>query len=303
MNMVDLPLVTIVTPTYNQADFICETIESVLNQSYPNIEYIVINDGSFDETEEVLAKYNNKCTIIHQENMGQSETLNRGWEMAKGSIVGYISSDDRLKPECISEAVKAFSGNGGVVVTYCDFDLIDATGKYIRSVETEEFSVERLTEDLVCQPGPGAFFTKEVFNRVGGWDANLQHVADFEFWLRLCRAGRFKRIPKNLADFRIHKESASARIVSPSRSEEIVTVVREYADHECVNVNYERAVSCALLMSARSHLYSSRYSNGFKNILLSIKCMPRRIFGLLLYRQLFSGVLRRWYYSLRGIDV
>lgn len=299
MNAENPPLVTIVTPTYNNAEYLSETIESVLSQAYPNIEYIVINDGSTDNTKEVLAEYTEKCTVIHQDNVGQSATLNRGWAMAKGSILGYISSDDRLKPECIAEAVEALNQFDLIVATYCDFDLIDSNGRFIRSVLTEKFDAKRLTEDLVCQPGPGAFFRAESFKSVGGWDMNLRQTPDFEFWLRLQLEGEFYRISKNLADFRIHKNSTSSKVVSRENSNEMVEVVKAFVGRKDVLVDSNKAVSNAHFIAARSHFQSQRLGSGFHHLLNGLKNRPSALFGLMLYRSLFSGLFRRLYYSLR----
>lgn len=301
--MVDLPLVTIVTPTYNNAEYLSETIESVLNQTYDNIEYIVINDGSTDRTQEILSKYRERCTVINQENVGQSETLNRGWSMANGSILGYISSDDHLKPDCISMAVHELTQNDSIVATYCDYDLIDSNGKHIRSVATEEFDAKRLSEDLICQPGPGAFFRAGTFNDVGGWRKELRQVPDFEFWLRLHQVGDFMRIPANLASFRIHKDSTSLRSVPALMSEEIIRVVLEHTAQPEVSVNKKHALSSACLISARSHFQSGRYIAGFKKLFMAIYYNPTKIFELQTYRCLISGIFRRWFYILKRLDI
>lgn len=300
MSAAKFPLVTIVTPTYNNAEYLSETIESVLSQTYPNIEYIVINDGSTDNTKEVLAEYSEKCTVIHQDNVGQSATLNHGWAMAKGSILGYISSDDRLKPECMAEAVEVLNQFDSIVATYCDFDLIDSNGRFIRSVRTENFDAKRLTEDLVCQPGPGAFFRAEVFENVGGWDMNLRQTPDFEFWLRLQLKGEFYRISKNLADFRIHQNSTSSKVVSRENSNEMVEVVKVFVGREDVLIDRNKALSNAHFISARSHFQSQRYGSGFYHLLNALKKRPSSLFGLMLYRSMFSGIFRSLYYSLRS---
>jgi len=303
MSMAELPLVTIVTPTFNNADYLSETIESVLSQTYDNIEYVVINDGSTDNTREILEQFKDRCTVIHQENAGQSETLNRGWAKAKGTILGYISSDDRLGPECIAESVKVLESDNSIVATYCDFDLIDSNGNWVRSVITENFDAKRLTEDLVCQPGPGAFFRSDAFNRVGGWNKELRQTPDFEFWLRLQLVGGFKRIPENLADFRIHENSTSFRMVSVSNSDEMVNVVKIFSQRADVNINKKRSLSTAYLISAKSHFQSGRFFIGFKNLTLSIKTEPLKVFTLNFYRFALSGIFRRFYYLVRGMDV
>src|SRR5436309_8635113 len=116
----ELPLVSIVTPVYNQSDYLAEAIESILAQDYPHLEYIVINDGSTDRTVEVLAKYSGRVRWESQENLGQAATLNRGWRRSIGSILSYLSADDVLLPGVVSSAVRILSQNPDAVMAYPD---------------------------------------------------------------------------------------------------------------------------------------------------------------------------------------
>ncbi len=100
--------------------------------------------------------------------------------MAHGSLVGYLSSDDSLHPQAVSRLVQALADRPDAVVAYCDFDLIDAAGRAFRTVRTEDYNTTRLNVDLVCQPGPGALFRREVFDQTGGWAADLRQV---RFWV------------------------------------------------------------------------------------------------------------------------
>lgn len=292
----DLPLVTIVTPTYNQADYLRDTIESVLAQTYPNVEYIVIDDGSTDGTKEILDAYRNKCTIIQQVNRGQSSALNRAWSSAKGVILGYISSDDWLKPDCIMRAVEVMLKDATVVGVYCDFDLIDNDGKYIRTVATEDFDRNRLLVDLICQPGPGAFFYKSAFEKVGGWKPSLRQVPDFDFWVRISGEGDMKRIPLPLADFRIHEKSSSFRPVSRERSEEIINVVESYVELYLDEGLKSHALSNAHAFCARSHFQSLRFACGVRSMYLSFKKNPKGYTRLSRWRFIVSGMIRRFWY-------
>ena len=123
------PTVSIVTPAYNQADYLAETIDSVLAQDYPNLEYLVLDDGSTDTTPEVLQRYDGRLNWERHANMGQSSTLNKGWSQARGTYLGYLSSDDRLLPHAVSRLVDALDSHPEVSVVYCDFNLIDKHGR------------------------------------------------------------------------------------------------------------------------------------------------------------------------------
>ena len=218
------PLVTIVTPVYNRENFIEETIESVLSQTYPNIEYIVIDDGSTDGSFEKISKYSNRVKVFKKHNAGQSDTLNYGWGMATGTYIGYISSDDCLKPKAIELLVNALiESDSGVV--YCDYDLIDGESRYIRTVEVEPYDRKRLCIDLVCLPGPGALFEKKLFDACGGWNSNFKQIPDYAFWVKLSATTSFKKIPISLALFRIHDDSGSYRKISINQINEIVDFV------------------------------------------------------------------------------
>lgn len=295
-------LVTIVTPAYNQADFLAATIESVLAQDYPHIEYIVIDDGSSDDSLAVAQRYADRgVTVLTQANAGQAATLNRGWGLANGEVLAYLSSDDCLRPNAVSKMVAALSSKPHAAVAYCDFSLIDALGRRMRGVQTEDFSAERLCVDLVCQPGPGAFFRREVFDRTGGWDASLRQVPDFEFWLRAVQVGDFVRVPECLAEYRIHEGSASFRVMAEPRAEEIVNVVRRHlAAKSLLDRDRARlAEARAMAMAAKNHAQSGRPGRAILFFTKAVALKPGLVLELGVWRQLLVGMLRRGYYSLK----
>lgn len=119
-----LPLVSIVTPTHNQAKYLAETIESVLSQTYPNIEYIVLDDGSTDNTQEILKKFGGRIRHERHANIGQARTLNKGWSLCKGKYIGYLSSDDLLYPNAVTELVALLEKDHSVVCAFPDSNLI-----------------------------------------------------------------------------------------------------------------------------------------------------------------------------------
>ena len=130
------PLVSIVTPVYNQAEYLAATMESVLAQDYPALEYIVIDDGSSDASlalaQRLAAAHPGRITVLTQANAGQAATLNRGWGLARGEILAYLSSDDCLCPGAVTAMVHALRAQPAASVAYCDFWLIDAHGKRLR---------------------------------------------------------------------------------------------------------------------------------------------------------------------------
>jgi hypothetical protein len=293
------PLVSIVTPAYNQAHFLAQTIESVLAQDYPRLEYIVLDDGSTDATPDVLARHVDRIICERHENMGQSRTLNKGWRMARGDIVGYLSSDDRLLPGAVSAGVRALLGNQGAVVSYCDYELIDATGRRIRTIRAEDYDPSRLRESLVCQPGPGALFWRSLLPRLGWWPEELEQMADLAFWLKASEHGHFVRVPEVLAQFRVHEASASYRPISEQRATEVIRTVRQlsaaWPERQAM-----RGVAMAHLCAARAHIRSGRIPAGGRELARAARLRPPILLEPLFWRHAAAGLLRRAWYSLRA---
>ena len=129
-----LPLVTMITPTYNHEKYLRTAIDSVLDQDYPYIEYIVIDDGSTDGTKEILESYGNRFYWETQKNMGEIPTLNRAMALAKGKLVGKLSSDDYLYPTCVSEVVQQFARDPDLLVVYTDYDIVDENGSLVQTL-------------------------------------------------------------------------------------------------------------------------------------------------------------------------
>lgn len=287
-----LPRVSIVTPAYNQGMFLSETIESVLGQDYPNIEYIVIDDGSTDDTAEVISRYAGRLISRSRDNRGQAATLNEGWALATGDIIGYLSSDDLIERTAVSELVTALVERPSAVVVYSDFELVDAKTRHIRHVQTEDFDRKRLIVDLVCQPGPGALFRKSVFEKVGGWNPALRQVPDFEFWTRVSAHGDFVRIPRSLAKCRVHEESASFRRLSAERCDEVILVVQSQL-YSVSGRCRASAEAKAYAVSAKRHLNSGRSMVAVSRILKSIALKPSVILQFSFWRMMMAGLLRR----------
>lgn len=293
------PLVTIITPVYNQSGYLAETIESVLAQSYPSVEYIVIDDGSSDDSLAVARSYEDRgVKVLSQVNSGQAATLNRGWALANGEYLAYLSSDDRLLPDAVSSMVRALQSTTHATVAYCDFWLIDAAGRRLRESQTEDYNFQRLSVDLICQPGPGAIFRRLVFDQTGGWNEALHQVPDFEFWLRASWYGEFVRVPQALAEYRIHEGSASFKAMTIQRSEEIVQVVQSYwATDDALGLS---AYARAFLLASKNHAQSGRTLKALQFFGHALKLRPMLIMELSIWRQLLVGLLRRGYYQNRA---
>lgn len=200
----EYPLVSIITPSYNQGQFIEETIKSVLQQDYCNIEYIVIDGGSTDQTLDILRRYSERIKWISEPDKGQGDAVNKGIQMACGSIIGWLNSDDTYIEGAVSSVVSYFNNHHNTSMVYGEAYYTNERGKIIGRYLTEKFSTLRLAEQcFICQPA--TFFTKEIFERSGKINQTYQLSMDYELWMRIAKLGKIAYLPKYLATSRMYK--------------------------------------------------------------------------------------------------
>lgn len=216
------PLVTVITPAYNGEPYLEGVIESVLDQDYPNVEHIVLDDGSTDGTLETIKRYGDKVRWDSHENMGEARTVNKGFAMARGEIIGVVNSDDPLLSGAISTMVEHLLAQPKTLVAYPDWLLIDGNGNTLRHIETYDYDYADMLRWHHCMPGPGAFFRRSVLLGLGGRDPSFRYANDFDFWLRAGLLGPFVRVPKTLATFRWHPKARSASDLGLEMAEEHV---------------------------------------------------------------------------------
>lgn len=291
--------VTLITPTYNHARFLPKTVESVLSQTYSPLDYVVINDGSTDDTRDVLDAWRGRLTVIDQANVGQAITLNRGWDAARGEYLGYLSSDDTLAPTAISELVAVLDADPGIVCVFPDCDLIDHASIVIKRNVCRPFDLERLIIEQECHIGPGALFRADAFRAVGGWRPELRLAPDREFWMRLATRGRFHFLKKSLANYRTHPGSISYKDVSEESSREYITVIDDYFDQKVVPsaiaARRDEAYGRAYLIIARNCFRALRFGRGIANYRSAVVHFPplgRPTTWASLFRTIISKPLR-----------
>ena len=139
-------LVTIITPTYNRADLLPETIESILDQDYPFIEYLILDDGSTDDTQAVLKRYGDRIKTAHHPNMGETATVNRGFDLATGDLVCVVSSDDPLLPGAVRRMVEAFDAAPDALAAYPDWAEIGPRGEFLRTQRLPEYDFRSMIQ-------------------------------------------------------------------------------------------------------------------------------------------------------------
>jgi len=204
----NLPLVSLVTPSYNQGQFLEATLRSVLAQDYPAIEYLVMDGGSTDDSPQIIARYAGRLAYWEsQPDRGQAHAINKGLQRARGEILGWLNSDDVLLPDTVSRVVQAFAQHPEVDVVYGRLERINAAGE---PVPTPLLPKDRLTmgrahvigECIVNQPG--AFWRRRIMQPVGWLDEGLRYNLDYEYWIRMALAGAaFLRLPAVVARFRL----------------------------------------------------------------------------------------------------
>ena len=199
--------ISVITPSFQQGRFIERTIKSVFNQQKNNaaydIEYIVIDGGSTDQTLAILQKYEHRLSWISEPDEGQAYAVNKGLAMSTGEIIAWINSDDVYYPQAFEQVFSFFKTNPQVAVVYGQADWIDETDNVIAPYPTRPWSYNQLTKECyLCQPA--VFFRRSVVERLGGLESRLQYCMDYELWLRYGQAFPFSYLLTKLAGSRMY---------------------------------------------------------------------------------------------------
>lgn len=197
---------TVVTPSYNQGKYIKRTIESVLSQGISELEYIVMDGGSADETVDILKSYGDRIIWKSEKDKGQTDAVNKGIRMSTGEIIGWLNSDDIYYPETFNKVLKVFEDNPDINVVYGNAYHIDEEDGVIEEYYTEDFDYERLKDIcFICQPS--LFFRKNLVDKYGYLDDKLQYCMDYDYWLRLGKGEKFYRLNDFIAGSRLYDDN------------------------------------------------------------------------------------------------
>jgi len=199
------PLVSIITPSYNQASYLEETIFSILNQSYDNIEYIIMDGASIDNSVEIIKKYGRK--IAHWESVkdhGQTDAINKGFALAKGEILAWLNSDDTLMPNAVQAAVNFLGDHTNIGLVYGDANYIDVNGRIIGKFPAAQTDLKRLRRGYVHIPQQASFFRKTIWDQVGPLDPDFYFAMDYDLWVRIAAVSKIFYVPETWANFRLH---------------------------------------------------------------------------------------------------
>ena len=200
-------LVSIITPSYNQAPYLEQTIQSVLEQDYPNIEYIVVDGGSADSSVEVIKEYADRLAYwVSEKDSGQAEAINKGFARASGEILAWLNSDDYYMLNTISVVVRCFEQNPDVVMIYGDMLAVDGEGQITNLLKYKQLTLE----DLLCFQiigQPSVFFRRSALEKTGLLDTSFHFMLDHHLWIRLAQQGRILHIPQIWSAARYHADA------------------------------------------------------------------------------------------------
>ena len=200
-----LPLVSIVTPSFNQARYLEATIQSVLSQDYPRLEYMIVDGGSTDGSVEIIKKYESKVAWwVSEKDQGQTDAINKGFAHAKGDFLAWLNSDDTYEPNALSSAVKFLQAHPEVGLVYGDANYINEDGRVIGRFPAAQTDLIRLRRGYVHIPQQAAFFRADLWRAVGPLDPSFYFAMDYDLWVRLAARSQVKYVPQTWANFRLH---------------------------------------------------------------------------------------------------
>ena len=204
------PLVSIVTPSYNQSQFLEETICSVLEQDYPHIEYLIVDGESTDGSLGIIHRYADRLAWwVSEPDRGQTDAINKGFARARGDILAWLNSDDLYLPGAVSEAVDYLQTHPQAGMVYGDANLIDRSGAVLGRFPARQTDYRRLLRGSVHIPQQAAFFRGNLWRQVGPLDPTFFFAMDYDLWVRLAKIAPLHYHPRLWASFRLHGEGKS----------------------------------------------------------------------------------------------
>jgi glycosyltransferase involved in cell wall biosynthesis len=301
--MSDRPLVTIVTPSFNQAAFLEQTIESVLSQDYPHIEYMIIDGGSTDGSAAIIQRYAPRLAYWHSRaDRGQADAINQGWRRAKGEIVAYLNSDDYyFRTDAVSRVVRAFQQSPDAGLVHGEGHWVDVRGKILQTTSTA-MPAQRLIDGLVSLPQPAVFVHRTAMDRVGLFDETLHFALDKEYYLRVAGAFPIVSLREALACLRLHESSKSVSSgvgFAPEMMRVAERIIGSRDAYPLVDID-PRVIKAAAHQRASQFLYmAGQYGEAWRELRQALAHAPRNRAGILLRetsRMFLRAVLtRRWY--------
>lgn len=271
-----------VTPSYNQARFLEDAILSVLNQGYPDLEFMVMDGGSTDGSVDIISKYADRLAYWESKaDRGQAQAINKGWRKATGKYLWWLNSDDMLTQQSLTTAIRHLEENPDVDMVYGDVLRIDQKGCYIDTYRYRDFDLTQMLLHRYDIAQAGALIRSKLLEQIGYLDESLHYLMDLDYWIRLGLAGgRIVHLPIPLAFFRIHGQSktqASSEIAAYERYQ----VTEAFLGHpnlpHAVGQRRGTVWSYTHLACSRAHVKSAGYRQAMVEICRALRRWPLQV--------------------------
>ena len=224
------PRISVITPSFNQGRYIEATILSVLDQGYPDLEHIVVDGGSTDETLDILARYPH-LTVISEPDRGQAEAVNKGLRLASGEIIGWLNSDDTYYPGALAGAAKTIDTEKGIFIAMGRCAYIDETGEPTGAEHPSAFVSHRRVVEIwkgYTIPNPAVFFHRTVYEVCGGLDESLYFALDYDLFCRYTSRFAITSVDRIWATYRLHRSAKTSEQSQGELLERSLQVSRRY---------------------------------------------------------------------------
>lgn len=223
---------TIITPTYNRAEFLPKTIDSVINQSFIDLEYLIIDDGSQDDTRHIVEQYKKidpRITYIKKENGGEASAVNCGWQASNGTYIVIVNSDDPQPLDLFEKLVGYMDKNPEIAVGYPNWSSIDIENNITKTYTMDQFDYEYMLCNVCGFPGPGAILNKELLTDVSKLrDGKFPYVTDLGCWLKLGQKYKFGVSDKGHAWWREHEDGLTSKLRGNKTANDLYKMMLDY---------------------------------------------------------------------------
>jgi glycosyltransferase involved in cell wall biosynthesis len=240
----DLPKISLITPSYNQAAYLEQALKSVLRQNYPNLEYIVVDGGSTDGSVEILQRYGDRLSYwVSEPDGGQTRALNKGLALATGDILGWLCSDDLLEPWTLREVADFFRERPQAQVVYGDTSWIDPAGELIKNRRELPFNPFIFLYDHNFIPQPSTFWRRQLQTQVGELDPQFEVAMDADLWLRFATVTELHHVRRPWSSMRLYAEQKTQRLRGRAIEERRILIRRHYGPEADWSMDMKRLVA------------------------------------------------------------
>jgi glycosyltransferase involved in cell wall biosynthesis len=230
MNTKTFPKISIITVSYNQGQFIEDNILSVINQNYPNLEHIIIDAGSTDDTLHILKKYNKHLNWISEPDKGQSDGLNKGFKKATGDIIGWFNSDDRVTLGALHKVAWFFMEYPDEISVVGDQVIIDEKSNVLKTIKSKPYSFDYLLNYTRGITQNSTFFKRAVFEQTGYLNEDIHYAMDRDLFIRIAKVKTIPYLAESLGDFRLQKDAKTAQ-GSYFFAKDLIKIRKKYGGH------------------------------------------------------------------------